>query len=284
VHATGRDTLNPTGRIADYTAVDMNVVALDPAAFARDGYAVVRDVLPVPVVNEIGAFLAESEPAAVSLLREHLKLGPNEDLCAATEALLLNDDGTLTKELRDVAMGHYPLATRLSDRLWTVTRVAALRTLIQTLLEDEHVFMHLPPASRFVLPGSRTAGVPAHQDFSYNAHLPRFLTVWVPFVRVDAVCGGVIVFEGSDREKRAIAQPTGPWLGACATTDLRGIQTHLDLGDVLVLSDWIVHESAPNNSDHTRRSIDYRFFAGGRSAKHALDLTTYEVLVPGAGS
>jgi ectoine hydroxylase-related dioxygenase (phytanoyl-CoA dioxygenase family) len=252
---------------------------VDPDAFERDGYAVVRSILPVEVVAGIGRFLADGEPAAVEMLRRFLRLDAGDDVCAATESALRSGK-PMPKDVRDVAMGHYPLEKRLSEQLWEVTRVDGFRRLIQRLLDDEHVFMHLPPASRYVLPGSRTAGVPAHQDVSYNGHLTNFITVWVPFVPVDASCGGVIVFAGGDRNVREIAPPTGPWLGACSTAGLQPVQPHLDLGDVLVLSDWIVHESAPNHSDHTRRSIDYRFFAGGPSAKHALDLTSYEVLPP----
>jgi ectoine hydroxylase-related dioxygenase (phytanoyl-CoA dioxygenase family) len=132
------------------------------------------------------------------------------------------------------------------------------------------------------LPGSRTAGVPAHQDRSYNGHLPRFVTAWIPFVPIDDVCGGVAVYVGGTRELRNVAEQTGPWIGACRTDDLQRVQPGFELGDVLLLSDWVVHASVPNASQRTRRSIDYRFFAGGRSGKHALDLETFAVIAPAA--
>jgi ectoine hydroxylase-related dioxygenase (phytanoyl-CoA dioxygenase family) len=60
------------------------------------------------------------------------------------------------------------------------------------------------------------------------------------------------------------------------------VQPALEPGDVLVLSEWIVHASAPNHSGHTRLSTDFRFFAGGRSTKHALDMATFTVIAPEA--
>jgi hypothetical protein len=258
----------------------VNSTLADRTAFVNEGYAVVRDVLPVDVVAEMGAFLAAEEVSAVALLREYLQLSAADDLCAAAEAMLQRDDRSLPKGVRDVAMGHHLLTTRLSERLWTVTRIEAFRALVETLVGSEHPFMHLPPASRFVLPGSRTAAVPAHQDRSYNMHLPQFVTVWVPLVPIDDRCGGVTVYTGGDESWRALAQQSGPWLGACSTSGLRPVQPHFELGDVLVLSEWVVHQSAPNRSEGTRRSIDYRFFGAGRSKKHALDLNSYEVLAP----
>jgi ectoine hydroxylase-related dioxygenase (phytanoyl-CoA dioxygenase family) len=253
---------------------------LDANAFERDGYAVVRGILPAELIRSIGAFLAAAEPEATATLRDALHIAPGDDLCASIETALRRDDGSLPKAVRDVAMGHYPLEVRLSERLWEIARVEALRALLAIVLGDNRIFMHLPPTCRFVLPGSRTAGVPPHQDRSYNGHLPRFVTAWIPFVPIDDLCGGVAIYTGGSRELRDVAERTGPWIGACRTDDLQRVQPDFELGDVLLLSDWVVHASVPNASQHTRRSIDYRFFAGGRSAKHALDLETFAVIEP----
>jgi hypothetical protein len=260
----------------------MSLAGLERNAFVRDGYAVVRGVLPVDVVERVGSFLADGESTALAMIRDYAGLGAEADVRAACDDIVRRDAATVPKEIRDVAMGHFPLATRLSERLWDIARVDALGALIRECLADERVFMHVPPVSRYVVPESRTAGVPAHQDRSYNGHLPSFITVWVPYVSIDERCGGVIVYEGGDRAVRELTPPSGPWLGACSTEGLRAVQPALDPGDVLVLSDWIVHASAPNRAEHTRISTDFRFFAGGRSKKHALDLATFTVIPPEA--
>jgi ectoine hydroxylase-related dioxygenase (phytanoyl-CoA dioxygenase family) len=261
---------------------DMMVCSPDDvaASFARNGYAVVHGIVPVNVISVVGTFLAAAEADALSMFRAARAIDAKADLCAEMAATLAGDHAALPKSIRDVAMGHHPLATRLDERLWAIARVPAVRSLLASLLGSEELFMHVPPASRFVLPGSTTASVPAHQDRSYNEHLPRFLTMWVPFVPIDDSCGGVVVYAGDGREARDIARSTGPWLGACSTAGLSPVQPHLQPGDVLLLSDWVVHGSAPNHSHATRRSIDYRFFTGGRSKKHALNLSTYVVIPP----
>lgn len=243
------------------------------------GYAIARGLLPRALVDEVGTFLAGEVAHAVDGLQRDLRLERGADLVDAIDAAVAGGGAELPKQLRDVAIGHFPLEVRLSERLWPIA--TALRPLVAVLLRAGRVAVHLPPAARFVLPGNVRAGVPPHQDFRYNTHLPRFVTVWVPFVDVDERCGGVIVYDGPRHDDLRVPPPDGPWLGGVGTDGFTPRRLELNRGDVLVLDDRVVHGSAPNASDRVRISADYRFFDGTqRSLKHALDLESMAVVLP----
>ena len=145
--------------------------------------------------------------------------------------------------------------------------------------------MHLPPAARYVLPRNPHAMVPAHQDVTYNKHMPEFVTIWVPFVPIDARCGGVAVHAGTHRTPELIlSDRKGFWHEAIRQTDSEVIGCEVPLGGALLLSDSIIHQSMANDSDRIRLSIDYRFFGDGASSKHYLDLDTMAVIAPGASA
>ncbi len=59
----------------------------------------------------------------------------------------------------------------------------------------------------------------------------------------------------------------------------------MQVGDVLILSKWILHESMPNRSNKTRISTDFRFFTESeRSTKHFLDMQSWQVSEPRVAS
>lgn len=183
----------------------------------------------------------------------------------------------------EASSGHFDLNTRLDPRLWAIPRLPALQALLREVLDSGALFLHLPPAARFVLPGNLEAGVPPHQDLSYNRHLSDFVTVWVPLVDIDDACGGVAVYPGSAApcEIAVPRDPQGHWLRGVSTQGYEALHCKLRVGDVLLLSKWIIHSSMPNHSSRTRLSIDYRFFGEqDSSTKHHLDLQSGVVIAP----
>lgn len=183
----------------------------------------------------------------------------------------------------EASSGHFDLDTRLDPRLWAIPRLPRLQALLREVLDSHTLFLHMPPAARFVLPGNLEAGVPPHQDLSYNRHLSDFITVWVPLVDIDDACGGVAVYPGSAApcEIAVPRDPQGHWLRGVSTHGYESLHCKLRMGDVLLLSKWIIHASMPNHSPRTRLSIDYRFFGEqDRSTKHHLDLQTGVVIAP----
>jgi len=255
---------------------------MDLSHFHNEGYQIVRGLIDQDALSKIHNFLDRSVGNALSLLRD---AGLPVDDPGFAEQLSNLDDAELTEQAHSVLVGHFPLEVRLSEILWQAPFLESVKAVIREALRNDTIYMHLPPTARYVLPGNSRAGVPPHQDVSYNSHMSDFLVMWMPLVPITEDCGGVVVYQGSNEEvERRRANDGGDWLGGIETDGFTKVNcAPMEPGDVLLLNRWIVHGSAPNLSNATRFSVDYRFFgAPAQSDKHYLDLQTLDVVAPKA--
>jgi ectoine hydroxylase-related dioxygenase (phytanoyl-CoA dioxygenase family) len=253
--------------------------------FNRDGFHIVKGALDGDEVRAVRRFLQSRIDDEVAAACGEIGCDDPAKLVPHIGRLAQDGGAGLSKATRDTLSGHFSLATRLSEELWRIPRGPRLRSLLQTVLRSADLCMHMPPTSRFVLPGNTYAGVPAHQDISYNRHMSDFVTVWVPFVDIDEACGGVKVYRGSGANVERLAREEKDqfWLKGAPTDGFDPVHCVMQVGDVLLLSRWIVHESMPNRSGRTRISTDFRFFAEReRSTKHYLDMQQWKVFAPEA--
>jgi hypothetical protein len=222
------------------------------------GYQVVRGAIDPATVLAVGAYLAD---ALATVQR----------------------DGPPPGQEDHVRSGHFPLDVRLSPRLWELPRRGELLAIVEQAVGAADICMHMPPAARFITPDNGDAAVPPHQDVSYNRHMPDFVTVWLPFVTIDAACGGVAVYDGA-RPRRELLDDhaRGLWLKPVAADGGVRVECQpMEPGDILLLDQWIVHESMPNRSDRPRLSVDMRFFSAAKgSSKHYLDCRRWQVVAP----
>ena len=255
-------------------------MTLEP--FKEQGYQIIHGLIDQRTVNAIHDFLECSVDEALALLGES---GLPVDESNFAEKLGSINKTELSQQVHSVLVGHFPLEIRLSEKLWPAACQDNVKTLIREALGSEKVFMHMPPTARYVLPGNARAGVPPHQDVSYNRHMADFLVMWMPLVSISKDCGGVVVYEGSNEQiERSRTGDESDWLGGIDTSEFDEVAcSPMEPGDVLLLNRWIVHGSAPNRSDKTRISVDYRFFGEpAQSNKHYLDLQTLDVVAPKA--
>lgn len=251
--------------------------------FQRNGYLVVRNVLDKDILAEVRQFLESRIAREVASACEEIGCRNPADLVSHIGKLADSSGDGLSKATRDTLSGHFSLETRLAPDLWRVPRSPILRQLLIEVLGAESLYMHMPPTARFVLPGNVYAGVPAHQDVSYNHHMSDFITLWVPFVDIDAECGGVRVFKDSNVAKEMLgnAEKEKFWLKSLSSDGYKSEPCEMQVGDVLLLNKWVLHESMPNVSNRTRISTDFRFFSeSARSTKHFLDMQSWEVVEP----
>jgi hypothetical protein len=267
--------------------MDSRQIGIDVTFFREEGYQVLRGLVDPVVVAQVREFLEAELSASAGMVRRALGVD-DEGADLATVAKQAVESGRFDElefETQQLLSGHFALNTRLSDRLWPIASQPGVRSVLEAIFEDNRLFMHMPPAARWVLPGYRQSGVPAHQDVSYNQHMSDFVTLWVPLVRTDEECGGVAVFAGSHAPQERPTQKSDRfWLESVGTAGFTRVHESMEPGDALLLNRWIVHESMPNRSARMRLSIDYRFFCGrDQSTKHHLDLQRMEVIAPGAG-
>lgn len=258
----------------------MNV---DLEQYRQHGYLVLKDLLEPSTVETVKPFLHHAAEHAVAQVREALGDLPLKELNDRIDHESQREDfETIDRGLRMAMSGHYPLEVRLSETLWAIPRDPNLRRVLETIFDSQELFMHMPPVARFVMPGNAHAGVPAHQDVSYNKHMQAFLTVWCPWVHINERCGGVAVYEDTnDAVERLDDTDQKFWLKGVETEGYKRLEFEMSPGDVLVLSPWVIHQSIPNTSDGLRISTDCRFMPGaGLSSKHVLDMQQWKVFEP----
>lgn len=239
---------------------------------AKDAIATVRDFLQQELEDALGTL----EPLGV-------RADPQGASADIRRILASPDADTLDRSLRSTMTGHYPLDTRLHPALWAIPRDGGVREVLTGLLDADALRMHMPPTARFVLPQNGAAGVPPHQDISYNHHMSDFITMWVPLVEIDEACGGLRVFSGAQQaELPTKLAAYGMWNEAVPTDGIEAVNCiPMHPGDVLIFNKFLIHQSMANISDRTRLSVDFRFFRDSdTSQKHYLDMQSWQVVAP----
>jgi Phytanoyl-CoA dioxygenase (PhyH) len=253
--------------------------------FREKGYQLFKQVIPAELVATLHRLLASEVDRILALLS---RVGVKPDIASAARdiAAWLSGPraGELDHETRVLMTGHFPTELRLSKTFWDIPRTPALQDILKAALGSDRLRMHMPPMARYILPNNLEAGVPAHQDASYNSHMNGFVTVWMPLVDVDAQCGGVTIYEG---RKDGVIPATkrvqnGVWTEGVSVEGLTPVRcVPMAPGDILMFNPYVVHGSMPNLSNRIRFSIDCRFFGSdAETSKHYLDMTTWSVVAP----
>ncbi len=253
--------------------------------FREKGYQIFHNVIPSELVDTLHRLLA-SEVAGILARLSQIGVKPDIATAAHDIGMWLGSPraNQLDQETRVLMTGHFPTELRLSKIFWDIPRTPALQDILKTALGSDRLRMHMPPMARYILPNNLEAGVPAHQDASYNDHMNGFVTAWMPLVAIDEQCGGVTIFEG--RKDGVIPAPkrvqNGVWTEAVSVDGLRPVNcVPMAPGDILIFNPYIVHASMPNLSDRIRFSVDCRFFGSdAETSKHYLDMTTWSVVTP----
>jgi ectoine hydroxylase-related dioxygenase (phytanoyl-CoA dioxygenase family) len=253
--------------------------------FRERGWQVFDDAIPKQTVQKVKDFLQTQVDDQVAEACREMGCPDPSQLVARTGTVTMGGQSSidnLSKGTRDTLSGHFALQTRLARELWAIPMEQSFQSLVKSILDARRLFLHMPPTARFVLPGNDFAGVPAHQDVSYNKHMSDFVTLWVPLVDIDDECGGVEMYDGSGSVgEMAGGEREQFWLKGVGTGGYTPIHCKLKVGDVLALNKWVIHKSMGNRSKRTRLSIDFRLFGErDRSSKHYLDLQTMQVVPP----
>jgi hypothetical protein len=275
------------GFLQQFEAGELNLAHYScMSQFREKGYQLFNNVISPELVARLHRVLASEVDKILGLLG---RVGVEPDIAmAARDIVALLNSPCPASELdlgtRALMTGHFPTKLRLSKTFWEIPRTQALQDILKAALGSDRLRMHMPPMARFILPNNSEAGVPAHQDASYNGHMNGFVTVWMPLVEINDECGGVTIYEG--RKDGVIATTklvqNGVWIEAVSVQGLTPVNcVPMAPGDALIFDPFVVHGSMPNISKKIRFSIDCRFFgADAETSKHYLDMTTWSVVAP----
>lgn len=248
----------------------------------NNGYQIVKGLIPTETIAEARDFLQEEAGKQMETLRQKISFSDTDELIDKTGKIV--QDPTLfnqyDEQTRNLLTGHFPVEVRLSEKILAIIKLKQVQTLISNIFETQDICMHMPPTTRFILPRNIHAGVPPHQDISYNKHIENFVVLWCPLVDIDDECGGVVVHHGSgfiDEQLKSFERKF--WLKGIQDMGYKKVHCKMKVGDALILNPYIVHESKGNSSNKTRFSIDFRFFPKSvNSTKYFLDCKTNKVI------
>ena len=254
----------------------------DLTFFRERGYQILPGLIESETADSLKRLLEAEVDVSLDTVRGHLPFQARETFIGKVdEACRSGKFDTFPRDAQMIMTGHFPLQTRLSESLWSVPRISAVRQVLSDALGVKELFMHMPPTARFVLPNNSRAAVPAHRDVSYNTHMTNFVILWVPLTDIDDDCGGVAIYEGSQND---LAEPDGTenfWLRPVSVDGYERVHCKMRTGDALLMSQTMLHSSVPNISNRVRCSIDFRFFGEmSASSKHLLDLQRWQVVEP----
>jgi ectoine hydroxylase-related dioxygenase (phytanoyl-CoA dioxygenase family) len=252
--------------------------------FKTKGYQIARGLIDPKTIDQVREVLEEVlEPTMDQMSALGVRVGTKNMVADINRLLASPEAGKIDQDLRIIMTGHYPTKIRMDTRLLEILKSPEVQNFLSSALCSANLRMHMPPMARFVYPGNSSAGVPAHQDVSYNEHLSDFMTLWVPLVDIDSECGGVTVYPGSDNAQlNTVKLNHDIWFDDIDVSGYEPVDcAPMATGDVLIFNRFLAHKSMANASNRIRFSLDLRFFTDrDHSDKPYLDMTTWTVIAP----
>lgn len=256
--------------------------------FHREGYLILEDCIPLDALDAARELmLSSSQDIEARLDEAGVKPGNVDHFLAVRPAAM---DQAAYDELRALVSGNFPKTVKGHDAFWDLLGSERLRAVLKRILDAGHLYLHMFPSPRRVVPTSSLAAVPRHVDRQYNGHMSNFVTVWVPIEAFAENAGGVRVFPKSHEfantpaEGEARRLDNDLWFAPVHGDLSDGVFARVPKGGALLLHRDVVHESVLNRSGSVRLSADLRVF-GDRdtTTKHYLDLQERKVFEPSTG-
>ena len=230
---------------------DSTALAEDGRALAarmdRDGYLLLRGLLPRPVIASVQQSIGDILRDAGWLDRT----APVAQAIADPAGFCVDPEPAYLAVLRRInrlesyhALKHHPALVGLFERM-----------LGGPILPHPRVLM------RNIFPDRAAITTKAHQDFPNVQGTPEVYTAWMPLIDCPMPVGPLQIAAGSHRSgvyDFDIATGAG---GLEITDPLEGAWVSGDIaaGDVLIFHSMTVHKGVPNLSRHLRMSMDVRY-------------------------
>lgn len=240
------------------------------AAYDRDGFLVLRHVVPPGVIADLrDVFAATVDRLAAQWHAEGFVADPCESLPFDTRFAAL----------REQLPARFPTSWRkalVSPTVYALWQRPELLGPMRSLLGDE-LYAHGVWNGRPREPNNPIQKVLWHQDAHYYRDWDpadgKLVSVWVPLVPVDEQSACLAMAVGSHGKGRFERLRGANRLFTVPDRDLEGYEQRaiaMDPGDVLMFTDTTLHQSLDNTSDHVRWSIDIRF---GQATPGIIDKT-----------
>lgn len=239
--------------------------------FRKDGYLLVRNCLTVEVIQPlIDELIVKVDDLINQAIAEGV-LDPKDSFADAPFETRLDlvcnaatDRNWIWRELSQG--GKYK-----SPGMFTLRTAPSLLDIIESVLGPE-ILAHPQFALRAKMPGHFETVVPWHQDLGYLTQEEAGETIsiancWIPLVPATVENGCMEVLAGSHKVGYLPHQQLIEMEGHTARVgiaekdmpDGEVVQCEMNVGDVLLFMERVVHRSIPNTSKIVRWSVDTRY-------------------------
>jgi len=250
--------------------------------FLDDGFLIIRNVLP---------------PSAIQPLIDELKLKVDVAAKAAIEDSIIDladtfDDAPFESRLglickacskRNWAWEHYFGETSYNDErqkprsngMFTLRTWPSLLDIVESVIGPE-IFAHPQYNIRTKLPNQAETVIPWHQDLAFldaeEAGDTLVINFWIPLVDTRMDNGCMQVMRGTHGlsllpHNLRLPTPDGKvhvGIEDCDLPDGEIVTAEMNVGDVLMTTECVLHRSLPNISDTVRWSVDTRYSTLGK--------------------
>ena len=252
------------------TRLQTGLTAQQKQQFHDDGFLHIRNLLP----NQ-----------ALQPLMDELSQMVEEGTQAAAKQGILDPSKTYDDEPFETRLGMVSNACSDPNWIWrnnfsnqkirtagmfTLRTAPELLDVVGSLIGQE-IFAHPQFNYRAKLPNQDITVIPWHQDLAYlvpeEAGDTLVVNVWLPLVRAYKENGCMQVIRGSHRFNliaHNFQEPTPGHTGGKGISEMELppgdiVTAELDVGDVLLTSERVVHRGLPNRGNTVRWSVDTRY-------------------------
>ena len=238
--------------------------------FHNDGFLFARNVLPneslQPLIDELTKKVDDGVQAAI----KHGILDPSDTYEDAPFETRLGMVSSACSDPNWIWSNYFRDQKIRTAGMFTLRTAPALLDVVESLIGGE-ILAHPQFNFRAKLPNQDITVIPWHQDLAYlipeEAGKTLVVNVWLPLVQATEENGCMQVIRGSHRFdliNHNFQDQTPGHTGGKGISDIELppgdiVTAELDVGDVLLTSERVVHRGLPNLADTVRWSVDTRY-------------------------
>ena len=238
--------------------------------FHRDGFLMVKNILPQadiqPLIDELSQWVEDGTQAAISA--GLLEIGQRfQDAPFATR---LSQVSTACSEPDWIWQNFFRNQKPRTAGMFILRTSPPLLDVVESLIGSE-IFAHPQFNFRAKLPEHQLTVIPWHQDLAYliseEAGETLVVNAWIPLVQANKENGCMQIIRGShkfgllphSRQDFTVGHTGNIGIAEADLPDGEVVTAGLDIGDILLTTERLVHRGLPNRSNTVRWSIDTRY-------------------------
>ena len=232
--------------------------------FHHDGFLIVRDLLPEDAYRPL---IGELEARLDALIDEVVQEGLLDQADRFPEAPFARRLALVSKACSNPkrVWGQFQGKRHKTAGMFNLRTCPSILDAAESLIGPE-IYAHPQSNLRAKMPEEEATLVPWHQDLAYlapeDAGDTLFVNFWIPLVKATAENGCLQVMRGSHRFgllQHDYRTAFFHGIDEKELPDCEVVTCEVDVGDVLMTMERVIHRSTPHRSQTVRWSLDVRY-------------------------